>query len=86
MSSIVIRTFTFLPAHREFLEGAALFFDPRDPEVLAGLMVRLYRDEEERKERALASKAKARDFTPSGMAELLKEALLDLQEDHGHAG
>ncbi len=27
-----------IPAHREFLEGAAPLFDPRDPQALAGLM------------------------------------------------
>ncbi len=58
-----------IPTYRELWEGAAAFFDPRDPVALAALLDRLADDPEERARRGAAAQARALRFAPERQAD-----------------
>jgi len=66
-----------IPAHREFLEGGAAFFDPADAEGLAELMERRLGD----RSGAAAGREKARSLSTKKTAPLLLEAWREAASD-----
>ena len=66
-----------LPAHRETLDGAALFFPPKDVEALAGLLARVTDDAEERAALGERARQAVAPLTWDAAAESLRTLLLE---------
>ena len=62
-----------IPTYRELWKGAALFFDPTDPDDLADKANLLIRDDQLRAEQASLALARSRRFTPDRQAETMSE-------------
>jgi glycosyltransferase involved in cell wall biosynthesis len=60
-----------IPSFREIAGDAALYFPPRDPERLAGLVDELGRDEAQTRERLARGRARAREFSWARSVDLL---------------
>ncbi len=65
-----------LPAHRETLGGAALFFEPRDATALAAHVTSLHENDELRRSSAAAARAAAGRLNWDASAERLREAIV----------
>jgi glycosyltransferase involved in cell wall biosynthesis len=66
-----------LPAHRETLEGAALFFPPKDADALAGLLARVSRDEGLREDLGARARKAVAPLTWDASAERLRGLLFE---------
>jgi len=57
-----------IPTYRELWDGAAVFFDPRNPDALASAIGRLTADEQLRRDLAWRAYMRSRQFVPSRQA------------------
>jgi glycosyltransferase involved in cell wall biosynthesis len=62
-----------IPTYRELWRGAALFFDPQDPDDLARCIDRLAADESLRSEMGALALARSRQYTPDKQARTICE-------------
>jgi glycosyltransferase involved in cell wall biosynthesis len=66
-----------LPAHRETLDGAALFFPPKDADALAGLLAQVSRDDGLREELGERARKAVAPLTWDASAERLRGLLFE---------
>ena len=70
-----------IPTYRELWRGAALFFDPQDPDDLARCIDRLASDEKLRSELGALALARSRQYTPDKQARSICEIYGEVRLD-----